>query len=334
MKQIVVLSGKGGTGKTTIAASFAVLASERHRIVVADCDVEASNMHILLKPVRLNERNVFKGSKVAVLDAEKCVNCGACEEVCRFGAISRRGSRSGSRRGMSMGGGGGEVGVRRSEPEESEVCEYEIQEIFCEGCGVCVFVCPVDALSVAEKDSGEIYVSDVRCGGGGAKTVKMVHASLKAGEEASGKLVSAVRRRASEIALAEKSEIVLIDGPPGVGCPVIASLTGVDLAVLVAEPTKSGVHDLKRVLAVARHFGVNAVVCVNKSDLNAELTAEIERFCAEEGVKMLGCIPYDEAVLEAVSACEPVVSFRSESEASVAIKAVWGKIEHILQTGA
>jgi len=325
MKQIVVLSGKGGTGKTTIAASFTVLASERHRIVVADCDVEASNMHILLKPVRLNERNVFKGSKVAVLDAEKCVNCGACEEVCRFGAISRRG--------MSMGGGGGEVEVR-SEPEESEVCEYEIQEIFCEGCGVCVFVCPADALSVAEKDSGEIYVSDVRCGGGGAKTVKMVHASLKAGEEASGKLVSEVRRRASEIALAEKSEIVLIDGPPGVGCPVIASLTGVDLAVLVAEPTKSGVHDLKRVLAVARHFGVNAVVCVNKSDLNAELTAEIERFCAEEGVKMLGCIPYDETVLEAVSACEPVVAFRSESEASVAIKAVWEKIEHILQTGA
>ena len=328
MKQIVVLSGKGGTGKTTIAASFAVLASERHRIVVADCDVEASNMHILLKPVRLNERNVFKGSKVAVLDAEKCVNCGACEEVCRFGAISRRGSR----RDRSMGGGGGEEEVR-SEPEESEVCEYEIQEIFCEGCGVCVFVCPADALSVAEKDSGEIYVSDVRCGGG-AKTVKMVHASLKAGEEASGKLVSEVRRRASEIALAEKSEIVLIDGPPGVGCPVIASLTGVDLAVLVAEPTKTGLHDLKRVLAVARHFGVNAVVCVNKSDLNAELTAEIERFCAEEGVKMLGCIPYDETVLEAVSACEPVVSFRSESEASVAIKAVWEKIEHILQTGA
>ncbi|MCD6387607.1 MAG: ATP-binding protein [Methanophagales archaeon] len=330
MKQIAVLSGKGGTGKTIIAASFAVLASERHRIVVADCDVEASNMHILLKPMRLNERNVFKGSKVAVLDAEKCVNCGACEEVCRFGAISRRGSR----RGMSMGGGGGEVEVRRSEPEESEVCEYEIQEIFCEGCGVCVFVCPADALSVAEKDSGEIFVSDVRCGGRGAKTVKMVHASLKAGEEASGKLVSAVRQKASEIALAEKSEIVLIDGPPGVGCPVIASLTGVDLAVLVAEPTKSGVHDLKRVLAVARHFGVNAVVCVNKSDLNAELTAEIERFCAEEGVKMLGCIPYDEAVLEAVSACEPVVSFRSESRASVAIKAVWEKIEHILQTGA
>ena len=249
MKQIVVLSGKGGTGKTTIAASFAVLASERHRIVVADCDVEASNMHILLKPVRLNERNVFKGSKVAVLDAEKCVNCGACEEVCRFGAISR----SGSRRGMSMRGGGGEG--KGHEPEESKVCEYEIQEIFCEGCGVCVFVCPADALSVAEKDSGEIYVSDVRCGsGGGAKTVKMVHASLKAGEEASGKLVSEVRRRASEIALTEKSEIVLIDGPPGVGCPVIASLTGVDLAVLVAEPTKSGVHDLKRVLAVARHF--------------------------------------------------------------------------------
>ena len=330
MKQIVVLSGKGGTGKTTIAASFAVLASERHRIVVADCDVEASNMHILLKPVRLNERNVFKGSKVAVLDAEKCVNCGACEEVCRFGAISRRGSR----RDMSMGGRGGE-GEVRSEPEESKVCEYEIQEIFCEGCGVCVFVCPADALSVAEKDSGEIYVSDVRCGsGGGAKTVKMVHASLKAGEEASGKLVSEVRRRASEIALVEKSEIVLIDGPPGVGCPVIASLTGVDLAVLVAEPTKTGLHDLKRVLAVARHFGVNAVVCVNKSDLNAELTAEIERFCAEEGVKMLGCIPYDETVLEAVSACEPVVSFRSESEASVAIKAVWEKIEHILQTGA
>jgi len=328
MKQIVVLSGKGGTGKTTIAASFAVLASERHRIVVTDCDVEASNMHILLKPVRLNERNVFKGSKVAVLDAEKCVNCGACEEVCRFGAISRRGSR----RGMGLGCEGGKG--KGHEPEESKVCEYEIQEIFCEGCGVCVFVCPADALSVAEKDSGEIYVSDVRCGGGGAKTVKMVHASLKAGEEASGKLVSEVRRRASEIALAEKSEIVLIDGPPGVGCPVIASLTGVDLAVLVAEPTKSGVHDLKRVLAVARHFGVNAVVCVNKSDLNAELTAEIERFCAEEGVKMLGCIPYDETVLEAVSACEPVVSFRSESEASVAIKAVWEKIEHILQAGA
>ena len=328
MKQIVVLSGKGGTGKTTIAASFAVLASERHRIVVADCDVEASNMHILLKPVRLKERNVFKGSKVAVLDAEKCVNCGACEEVCRFGAISR----SGSHGGMSMGGGGGEG--KGNEPEESKVCEYEIQEIFCEGCGVCVFVCPADALSVAEKDSGEIYVSDVRCGGGGAKTVKMVHASLKAGEEASGKLVSEVRRRASEIALAEKSEIVLVDGPPGVGCPVIASLTGVDLAILVAEPTKSGVHDLKRVLAVARHFGVNAVVCVNKSDLNAELTAEIERFCAEEGVKMLGCIPYDETVLEAVSACVPVVSFRSESEAAVAIKAVWEKIEHILQAGA
>jgi len=284
MKQITIISGKGGTGKTTLVASFAALAEN---IVIADCDVDAPDLHLLLHP-EIVKREAFKGLNVAVMDKERCIECGICEVACRFKAISD--TESG----------------------------YAVNPTRCEGCGVCVFVCDSDAITLAERVSGYAFISKTKYG-------TMAHAQLNIAEEASGKLVTVVRNNAQRVAEEEGSDLILIDGSPGIGCPVIASLTGVDLALVITEPTMSGLHDLERILDVTRHFGIASVVCINKYDINEANSRKITEFCQERGVTIVRNIPYDPVVTEAMVAAMPVVEF-SDGEVSDAIREIWASI--------
>ena len=285
LKQITVISGKGGTGKTTLVGSFAALAENK---VIADCDVDAPDLHLLLHP-EIIEREEFKGLKVAVMDKTLCTECGTCEETCRFNAIAL-----------------------------TEESGYAVNPARCEGCGACVYTCPQEAVTLKERVSGYSFISKTKYG-------TMAHAQLNIAEEASGKLVTAVRNRAQQVAEKEQRELILIDGAPGIGCPVIASLTGVDLALIVTEPTMSGLHDLERILDVTRHFGIASVVCINKYDINEENSKRITEFCRQRGIEVVGNIPYDSVVTEAMVAGKPVVEF-SGGAVSEAIKDVWGSI--------
>jgi len=277
-KEITVLSGKGGTGKTSVTACLAVLA---HNAVLTDCDVDAPDLHMLLKPEVL-EKHEFKASRVAVLDEELCVQCGKCEEHCRFGAI------------------------------ENQV----IDPVLCEGCGVCVYVCPVAAIELEKRVSGYAFISKTKHG-------PMSHALLNPGEENSGKLVSLVRKNAKKIAEKEKCELIINDGPPGIGCPVIASVGGVDVGLIVVEPTLSGIHDMERAQGLLNHFKIPSLVCVNKYDLNEENTSRIEEFCSSNGVKLVGKIPFDPVVTEAMVAGKPVLEYSPGSSISKAIEELW-----------
>jgi MinD superfamily P-loop ATPase len=256
MRQITVISGKGGTGKTTITAALSCLAE---KAVLADCDVDAADLHILLDPA-VQRTEEFSGGKTAVMQKALCTQCGACRELCRFGAI------------------GGSL---------------TIDPVSCEGCGVCAALCPVKAIIMVPKLSGHWFVSATRNG-------PMVHARLGIGEDNSGKLVSQVRQEAKRLAEEKIFDYVIVDGPPGIGCPVIASITGVDLVLVVTEPTLSGLHDLDRVLAVAGHFAIPATVCINKCDINPENALAIEDFCSLQKVKVAGRIPYDRSVVTAL----------------------------------
>lgn len=286
MKQITILSGKGGTGKTTLAASFAALSN---RLVVTDCDVDAPDLHMLLKPTVIRKQE-FKGSKVAVMDKSKCIKCRMCEERCRFNAIKN----------------------------------LEIDPLLCEGCGVCAYVCPAEAIKLKEKVCGYAYISRIKYG-------FMSHARLNPGEKNSGKLVTLVRQNARLIAEEMKIEMILNDGPPGIGCPVIASVTGVDLGVVVVEPTLSGIHDMERALKLLNHFKVNPLVCINKYDLNLENTEKIEEFCAERGVKVAGRVSFDPTVTEAMVMGKTVLEYSPNSSASKEIREVWSEIINALQ---
>jgi len=286
LKQITVISGKGGTGKTTLVGSFAALAENK---VIADCDVDAPDLHLLLHPEIIKEEE-FKGLKVAVMDKTLCTECGICEETCRFNAIAL-----------------------------TEESGYAVNPARCEGCGVCVFSCPQEAIVLKERVSGYTFISKTEYG-------TMAHAQLNIAEEASGKLVTDVRNRAQQVAEKEQRELILIDGAPGIGCPVIASLTGVDLALIVTEPTMSGLHDLERILDVTRHFGIDSVVCINKYDINEENSKRITEFCRQRGIEVVGKIPYDSVVTEAMVAGKPVIEF-SEGTVSDAIKDVWEGIK-------
>ncbi len=287
MKQLTIISGKGGTGKTTIVGSFAVLAENK---VLADCDVDAPDLHLLLHP-EIIEREEFKGVKIAVMDKTLCTECGTCAETCRFNAIVL-----------------------------TEESDYTVNPARCEGCGACVFTCPQEALTLQERVSGYAFVSRTKYG-------TMAHAQLNIAEEASGKLVTAVRENARQAAEQEGCDLILIDGAPGIGCPVIASLTGVDLALIVTEPTMSGLHDLERILDVTRHFGIGSTVCINKYDINVENSKRITEFCRQRGVEVVGNIPYDPVVTEAMVAGMPVVEFSKGGVVSDAIKDVWGCIK-------
>jgi MinD superfamily P-loop ATPase len=282
--EISVISGKGGTGKTVLTSSLAVLHNSK---VIADCDVDAPDLHLLLKP-EVHREEVFEGPKLASIDEAKCIACGKCLEVCRFGAVNL------------------------SAPERGEV--YSIDPLACEGCGVCVWSCPADAIYSTECEAGKWFVSDTRSG-------KMVHARLNPAQENSGKLVTIVRREARDLASEQASEAVLIDGPPGIGCPVIASIAGVDLVLIVTEPTLSGIHDLERVLALTDHFDLKAGVIINKHDLNREVCTEIERFLEKRGTECLGKIPFGGEVNQALAAGKSVVEF-SDGDVSQAVRII------------
>lgn len=282
MKQITVLSGKGGTGKTTLTASFAALA---RNIVVVDCDVDAPDLHLLLHP-QIMKTQEFRGPKLAVIDKTKCVECGLCRDACRFDAINDA---------------------------------IEVDPFLCEGCGVCVVTCPNEAISLKERISGYAFISKTKYG-------TMSHARLNPGEANSGKLVTLVRHNARQIAEKENCQLILIDGPPGIGCPVIASVTGVNVGLVVAEPTMSGIHDLERALQLLNHFNVPPFVCINMYDINVNNTRRIVKFCEKNEVEVAGKIPFDPIVTEAMVAGETVVVHSPDSRVSQEIKTVWKRV--------
>jgi len=288
MKELVVISGKGGTGKTSIVASFGALAEKK---VMADCDVDAADLHLLLEP-QIRHREDFRSSMSALIDPERCVGCGRCREVCRYGAISE---------------------------------DYVVDKIACEGCGVCVFFCPQEAIELQESISGEWFISDTRFG-------PLVHARLGIAEENSGKLVALVRQNARDLAKKNGLDLILVDGAPGIGCPVISSLTGASAVLVVTEPTLSGIHDMKRVVELTEHFRIPAFVCVNKFDLNVELSEQVEAFCRERRLKLVGRIPYDTVVTKAMVQGKTVVEYSSGLVAKE-IERLWRRLEYVLMEG-
>jgi MinD superfamily P-loop ATPase len=289
MKQLVIISGKGGTGKTIISAAIATLSKNK---VMADCDVDAANLYLLLQP-EIQEKHSFSGGKKAFIDSEKCTQCQECIDVCRFDAI-----------------------------EEKDEEGIVIDPISCEGCGVCSHICPVDAIKMEEAFSGNWYVSKTKYG-------PFVHAKLGIGEENSGKLVSEVRKKAKEIAEENDMDFIIIDGPPGIGCPVISSLSGTDLALVVTEPSLSGIHDMERVVRMAAHFNTKTACCINKFDINLENSSRIGSWCEENGVPLLGKIPFDEKVTESMVQGIPLTEY-AENSSSQEIKYLWEKLHLLL----
>jgi MinD superfamily P-loop ATPase len=284
MKETVVLSGKGGTGKTSIVGSFAVLAKNK---ALADCDVDAADLCLLLQPT-LEEDNEFWSGQVAVIDEDKCTQCGLCEDVCRYDAIK----------------------------------EFKVDPLACEGCGFCYQVCPSEAIAMRECLAGHWFISETRYG-------PLIHAALGIAEENTGKLVAVVRQNARLLAEQRALEHIITDGPPGIGCPVISSLTGANLALIVTEPTLSGIHDLERVLGVCHHFSIPPVVCINKYDINEDNSRQIETQCHEQGVEVAARIPFDNAVTEAIVRGVPVVEY-SDGKVSREIETLWQRIERVL----
>jgi MinD superfamily P-loop ATPase len=284
MKEIVVLSGKGGTGKTVIVASFAALAQDK---VMADCDVDAADLHLLLQP-SIKKTEEFWSGKTAFIDKKFCTGCGVCEEVCRFGAIKN----------------------------------FKVDPISCEGCGFCFHVCPEKTIRMEDNMAGSWFISDTKYG-------PLVHARLGIAQENSGKLVAIVRQNARRIAEEQGLSYIISDGPPGIGCPVISSLSGANMALLITEPTLSGMHDLDRVLGVCSHFGVPALVCINKYDLNEENTHQIEDFCRRQGVEVISRLPFDNVVTEALVQGLPVVEYAKNGIAAE-LKTLWEKVSAVL----
>jgi MinD superfamily P-loop ATPase len=291
MKELIVISGKGGTGKTSVLASFAALAQNA---VVADCDVDAADLHLLLEP-EVRRREPFFGGKRAAVDPEMCAACGKCAEVCRFDA------------------------VRADGPASSALAKtYRIEHTACEGCGVCAWFCPTMAIELNPAKNGEWYLSDTRCG-------PMVHAQLGVAEENSGKLVTTVRTEARKAAQERGRELVLVDGSPGIGCPVIASIAGADMVLMVTEPTVSGRHDLERAAALARHFEAPSLLCINKYDLNLDMTREIEAWAQEQDIPLAGRIRYDRRITHAQIERLSVVEYAEEGAAED-IRVLWERV--------
>jgi MinD superfamily P-loop ATPase len=285
MKELVIISGKGGTGKTTFVASFAALTTQA---VLADCDVDAADLHLLLHPT-IKQREEFRSGVTAYIDPEKCTHCGKCQEVCRFDAI-----------------------------DDSHV----VNTFACEGCRICWYVCPVKAIDMRENVCGEWFISETKYG-------PMVHARLKAAEENSGKLVALVREQAKYLAEEQGKSLVLIDGSPGIGCPVISSIAGATMVLVVTEPTLSGLHDLQRVAELTAHFSIPTGVCVNKYDLNHQISDEIKAYCSENKLRFLGKIPYDRIVVEALVHQIPIVEY-SRNAIRETIARIWEQIEQQL----
>lgn len=278
MKQIVVISGKGGTGKTVVSGSFAALAKNK---IMVDCDVDAADLHLLLHPA-VKERHEFRSGQTAVIDQKLCKKCGKCVSVCRFGAIKDN---------------------------------FTVEFFSCEGCVLCSHVCPHGAIRMEENVAGEWFISDTQYG-------PFVHAKLGIAEENSGKLIAKIRQIAKEIAQMQALDYVIIDGPPGIGCPVIASLSGVDCALIVTEPTLSGLHDAERVIEVVKHFNIPVKLVVNKYDLNLSMTGKIEEFCRKHNIPVIGKIAFDKTVVEALVEGKTIVE-NASSLVAEEVKNIW-----------
>lgn len=284
VKQLAIVSGKGGTGKTTIAAAFAALAKDK---VMVDCDVDAADLHLLLQPKILTQEKYFGGRSPHV-DLEKCNRCGLCTEVCRFDAIN------------------------------NGVVDY----IACEGCGFCSHICPEDAIIMEEAFSGHWFVSETLYG-------PFVHGRLGIGEENSGKLVTVVRRKAMEVAQERNLELILIDGSPGIGCPVSASITGVDLVLAITEPTVSGLHDLERILKLTEHFKIPSLVCINKFDINPENSELIGAYCRNNRSRIVGKIPHEPKVVEALAHRKTVLAYPCGGVEEI-VRSMWKEVQRVL----
>ncbi len=316
MKELVVISGKGGTGRTSIIASFAALAD---RIVLADCDVDAANLHLVLEP-RTLRRESLSGGKRARIDPDRCIGCGKCAELCRFGAVSSGFPRQIDAGDMRVSSAcsnctyckrscsarvNSEIEAMIHASNSAVAPQFTIDPIACEGCGVCVWFCPADAIEFAPAVNGEWCVSETRHG-------PMVHAKLGVAEGNSGKLVSTVRGEAKELAQRHSADLILVDGAPGVGCPANASVAGADLVLIVTEPTLSGLHVLGSVVDVVKRSGVPGLVCVNKWDINPDIAAEIERQAVAHGLRIAGRIRYDRAVTDAQIRKLSVVEYQQD----------------------
>lgn len=287
MKELIVISGKGGTGKTTLTAAFASLFENG---VLCDADVDAADLHLIMNP-KVMARHDFQSGSTAIINKDKCTECGLCLDLCRFGAISD---------------------------------DFEVEPIACEGCGVCVYFCPEKAIDFPVNTCGEWFISDTRFG-------PMVHASLGIAEENSGKLVSLVRREARKLGERDGLDLILTDGPPGVGCPVIASIGGANAVLIVTEPTVSGKHDMERVVQLAAFFKVPAMVCVNKADLNPEMSREIEKFSRDQGLAFLGDIPFDPVFTQSMVQAQTVFEYDKDSKGGQAVRKIWEELAKKLE---
>ena len=291
MKQLVLLSGKGGTGKTSVTAAFAHLAQAGPYpilAVLADADVDAANLELVLGclPVEVHD---FLGGLTAIIDPDLCQGCGICDQVCRFGAI-----------------------------QSNDGC-YSVDPLACEGCAACRYQCPEDAIRMEQQQAGSWFRSQTRFG-------PLFHAALRPAQENSGKLVTLVKQQARLLALDEDYQAILVDGPPGIGCPVISAVSGADLALIVAEPTTAGIHDMQRALATTTYFRIPTLVCVNKFDLYPAGAEQIEAYCQKQAIPSLGRIPFDPLVTEAMAHAEPVTAYRLNSPASLAMVELWQRV--------
>ncbi len=282
MKELVILSGKGGTGKTSLTAAFAAICKKS---VLCDADVDAADLHLLMSP-EIKQTTDFLGGGLAIIDPEKCTECGQCIELCRFNAISD---------------------------------DFVVDKIDCEGCGVCVDLCPEKAIDFPTQICGQWFVSDTRFG-------PMIHARLGIAEENSGKLVALVRQQAKEFAKKNSIDLLLTDGPPGVGCPVIASIGGATAIVIVTEPTVSGIHDMERALELAKFFKVPAMIIVNKYDLNPDMTEQIEQSVKKRGLTFIGKIPFDPDFTKSMVQAKTIMEYEDNSDISLKVKEVWERI--------
>ncbi len=294
MKQLVILSGKGGTGKTSITAAFAHLAHNgptRKSLVLADADVDAANLELIMEPVMV-ETHDFYGGKKAIIDQDLCLGCGNCEAVCRFNAISI---------------------------SDGATPVYQVDPIACDGCAACVYQCPEEAIRMQEQLAGRWFRSDSLYG-------PLIHAQLFPAEENSGKLVTMVKQQARLYGLDNEAELILVDGPPGIGCPVISAAAGADLALIAAEPTSAGIHDMDRVLQMVAHFKLKPVVCINKADIYPEGSAQIDAYCNNNEIPILGKIPFDLNIMQAMTHGKPVTDFQPDSDISLALQELWDRV--------
>jgi MinD superfamily P-loop ATPase len=298
VKQLVILSGKGGTGKTSVAAAFAHLACEGPspvRAVLADADVDAANLELVLSPHTI-ETHEFMGGSKARLDPDKCERCGVCAQVCCFDAVQVQGG------------------------------QYSIDAVACDGCAACVYQCPTQAIRMEPQLAGHWFRSNSRYG-------PLFHAALRPAHENSGKLVTLVKQQARLLGLDTGGQVVIVDGPPGIGCPVISAASGADLAAIVAEPTAAGIHDMERVLQTTGHFRVPSLICINKADVYPAGVEQIEAYCREHSIEMVGRIPFDATVTEAMVQGEPVTAYRPDAPASQAIVEIWQRATARLNSG-